>query len=57
MDSLLARVYGKPTTRAELSSPDDGAVTIQNLAEAAMRVLPPGTRVKGCEPLTTFSPG
>ena len=57
MDSLLDRIYGKPTTRTELSSPDDGAFTIQSLAEAALRVLPPGTRVEGFEPVTTSSIG
>ena len=54
-EALLDRGYGKATTRTELSSPDDGAVTIQSLAEAALRVLPPGTRVEGFELVTTSS--
>ena len=51
-EALLDRGYGRPTKRTELSNPADGAVTIQSLAEAAMRVLP-GTSVEGFEPVTT----
>ena len=44
-DAVLDRVYGKPTTRTELSSSEDGAVTIATLAAAALRVLPPGIEI------------
>ena len=56
-EALLDRGYGKATTRTELSSPEDGAVTIATLAAAALRVLPPGIEIEGCEPITTTSTG
>lgn len=39
-DSVLDRVYGKPTTRTELSGPDGGAITIEGLAVLAAQGLP-----------------
>ena len=51
-EALLDRGYGSDDANGD-ERPEGGAVTIEMLARAARRVLPFGTEIGGCEPVTS----